>query len=82
MKKIGMISQTKKIFGGWDFKEKLSIDGWATVIQQLSLAGYVIPTEEVEKRTTIEVDPAIVAIPEGKNFSIMDKIKNMYGTND
>lgn len=74
MKKIGMISESKKIFGGWDFAEKLTVDEWATVIQKISQSGFAVDPEDVEKRTSVKVDSTVVPMPENKTFSIM----NMY----
>jgi phage gp29-like protein len=82
MKKIGMISESKKIFGGWDHSEKLTIQDWSKVIQELSGSGFSVDPEEVEKHTTIKVDPTVVAMPENKTFSIMNKIDRLYGKNN
>ena len=82
MKKIGMISDSKKIFGGWDNSEKLTIQEWATVIAQLSQAGFAVDSEDVEKHTTIKVDTTIVSTPENKSISIMNKIESLYGKNN
>lgn len=79
MKKIGMISEGKKIYGGWDHSETMSIKDWATTFLTLSQAGYSVPADEVTHRTGIEVDETIVAMPENKTFSIMNKIKDLYG---
>jgi len=79
MKKIGMISDSKKIFGGWDHSEKLTIQEWGTVIAQLSQSGFAVDPEDVEKHTTIKVDPTIVSTPENKSISIMNKIDKLYG---
>lgn len=79
MKKIGMISDSKKIFGGWDHSEKLTIQEWSTVISQLSQSGFAVDPEDVEKHTTIKVDPTIVAMPDNKTISIMNKIDKLYG---
>ncbi|MCK5615326.1 DUF935 family protein [Candidatus Pacearchaeota archaeon] len=75
MKKIGMIAQDKKVFGGWDFAEKMTIEKWAGIFLTLSQAGYVVPADEVEKHTTISVDPTIIPVPENKNFTIMNQYK-------
>lgn len=79
MKKIGMISTDKKIYGGWDFSEKMTTKEWADTILVLSQAGYSVPAEEVQKRTGIEVDETIVPMAENKTFSIMNKINKLYG---
>jgi len=79
MKKIGMISDSKKIFGGWDQSETLTIKDWALIIEQLSRSGFSVDAEDVEKHTTIKVDPTIVSTPENKSISIMNKINSLYG---
>lgn len=82
MKKIGVIPQDKKIYGGWDYSEDLTIKEWSEVIQMLSKAGYFIPTKEVTRLTGIELDDQITAVPNNKTFSIMNKVRNRYGTHD
>jgi phage gp29-like protein len=82
MKKIGMISTGSKIYGGWDYSEKMNIEQWSDIILKLSQAGYVVPAEEVTKKTGVEVDKQVVAMPENKNFSIMNKINKLYGKNN
>jgi phage gp29-like protein len=79
MKKIGMISESKNIYGGWDHAEKMSIEDWAKTFLTLSQAGYSVPADEVKRRTGIEVDETVVAVPENKTFSIMNKIDKLYG---
>lgn len=79
MKKIGMISDSKKVYGGWDFSEDLSVKEWSEVIQIISNAGFSIPPEEVTRLTGLEVDKTIVAMPENKTFSIMNKMNKLYG---
>ena len=82
MQKIGMISSSKKLYGVWDFSEELSTAEWADVILKLSQSGYVVPAEEVTKRTGVEVDQQVVAVPENKNISIMNKVAELYGKNN
>jgi hypothetical protein len=82
MKKIGMISDSKKIYGGWDHSEKLTIQEWSDVIAKLSASGFAVDADDVEKRTAIKVDPTIVAMPDNKTISIMNKIDKLYGTNN
>ena len=82
MKKIGMISSGAKIYGGWDYAEKMTIEQWSKIILTLSQAGYVIPSEEVERVTGLEVDNQVVAMPENRTFSIMNKIDKLYGKNN
>lgn len=79
MKKIGIIATEKKLHGGWDFGEKMSISEWAAIFLQLSQAGYSVPPEEVSKRTGIEVDETILPVAENKTFSIMNKMRKLYG---
>jgi len=74
MKKIGMISDSKKIFGSWDFSEKMTIEQWSKVFLTLSQAGFSAPASEVTRVTGIEIDETVVAVPENKTFSVM----NMY----
>lgn len=82
MKKIGMISSDAKIYGGWDYSEKMSIEQWSKIFLTLSQAGYVVPAEKVSKKIGIELDEQIVAMPENRTFSIMNKIDKMYGKNN
>ena len=79
MKKIGMISKDKKIYGGWDFSEDYSAKEWAEIIQKLSQSGFAIPASEVTRLTGIEVDETVVAMPDNKTISIMNKIDKLYG---
>lgn len=79
MQKIGMISSSKKLYGVWDFGEKLTTTQWAEIILKLSQSGYVVPAEEVTKKTGVEVDEQVVAVPENRTFSIMNKIDKLYG---
>jgi phage gp29-like protein len=82
MKKIGMISESVKVYGGWDYAEKMTTKEWSEIILTLSQAGYVVPAEEVEKKIGIEVDKQVVAMPENRTFSIMNKIDKLYGKNN
>jgi phage gp29-like protein len=82
MQKIGMIDANKKITGGWDFSEKSTSQEWAQTILTLSQAGFAVSPEEVEKRTGIKVDETIVALPDNKTFSVMNKVSKLYGKND
>jgi phage gp29-like protein len=82
MQKIGIIPSGKKYFGVWDFSEELTIKEWAEVILKLSQSGYVVPAEEVTKKTGVEVDEEIIAVPENKNISVMNKINKLYGQNN
>ena len=76
----------KKVYVGFDFSEDLSIQEWSKVILELNQAGYTVNPEEVTKKTGVEVDEAIIAMPENKSFSIMnmyDKLlKNSHGKNN
>jgi phage gp29-like protein len=78
MKKIGMISESKKIFGGWDYAEKLSIGEWSEIVLKLSQAGYSVSAESVEKKTGMEIDETIITEPENKSL-VMNKITKLYG---
>ena len=78
MQKIGMISSSKKLYGVWDFSEQLTTEKWSKVILDLSQSGYVAPAEEVTKKTGVEVDEQVVAVPENRTFSIMNKIDKLY----
>lgn len=82
MQRIGIIPSGKKYFGVWDFSEELTIKEWAEVILKLSQSGYVVPAEEVTKKTGVEVDEQVIAVPENKNISIMNKIDKLYGKNN
>jgi len=82
MKSIGMIAQEKEIFAAWDTAEKMSIKEWADTFLTLSQAGHAVPAEEVQKRTGIEVDETVVALPDNKSFSIMNKINQLYGSDN
>ena len=82
MKRIGIIAPDKKIHGGWDHSEKMSIADWASVFLNLSQAGHVVTAQEVMKRTGVEIDETIVALPDNKTFSVMNKINKLYGKNN
>lgn len=78
MKKIGIIGANKKIYGQWDFSEQLDISNHVDNIQKLSMAGYLIPNDEVKKKTGYEVDTSIIPVTNDKMASVMDKVTNMY----
>lgn len=84
MKRIGIISQDKKIYGGWEFSEKITIEQWAGIFLTLSQAGYSVPPEEVKKKTGIDIDETILPVPAPDNttFSIMNKMHKLYGKNN
>lgn len=79
MKKLGMIAKEKKIFGVWDFTEKVSIKEWAEIIKNLALI-YNIPPEEVEGKIGIKIEELdeVDKLPENKMTSIMNKMKDYY----
>jgi hypothetical protein len=78
MKKIGMISSEKKLYGQWDFSEQIDISKHVENIQKLSQSGYMIPAEEVTKKTGYELDTSVLPASENKVVSIMNKVQNMY----
>jgi hypothetical protein len=78
MKRIGMISTEKKIFGQWDFSEQVDITQHTKNILSLSQAGHIVTSDEVTKKTGYELDTTIIAVPENKMASIMNKVDNLY----
>jgi hypothetical protein len=78
MKEIGMISSEKKIFGQWDFSEQIDISKHVENIQKLSQSGYMIPNDEVTKKTGYDLDESVIPAPENKIVSVMNKVSNMY----
>jgi len=78
MKKLGLISQGKDIYGQWDFSEQLTINDHVKNIESLSRSGFSVDTEEVNKKTGYKVDETIINVPENKIGSIMSEVSNMY----
>jgi hypothetical protein len=78
MKNIGMIDSGKKVFGQWDFSEQIDISKHVENIQKLSMSGYVVPSEEVIKKTGYDVDTSVIAVPDNKMVSVMNKVTNLY----
>jgi len=78
MKKIGMISDSKDVFGQWDFNEQLTIMNHVDNIQKLSLAGHVVTQEDVASKTGYEIDDTIIPLPENKMGSVLNKVNDLY----
>lgn len=78
MKKLGMISESKEIFGQWDFSEQIDVSEHVENIQKLSMSGYLVPNEEVTKKTGYDVDLSVLPTTENKVVSVMNKVQNLY----
>jgi len=78
MKKVGIISSSKKIFCQWDFSEQITINNHVDNIEKLKRAGYAITSEEVRKKTGYEVEENQINIPDNKIGSIMNEVANLY----
>lgn len=75
--KLGIIKEGKYSMV-WDFDETLSLMDWATVIQQLSMAGYKMPNEEVEAKMGITLmEQPEIEVPE-KDKPIIESLTKMY----
>jgi len=78
MKKLGMISEGKDIYGQWDFSEQIDISKHVDNIQKLAQSGHFITNEEATKKTGYEFDDTIIPTPENKITSMMTKVHNEY----
>lgn len=83
MKKVGMISSSKKIMGVWDWTEQNSNLVTSEIILNLSKAGHKTTTEEVKKRLgmdteEIETPEPSTQVPDNKFTSVMGEVQNFY----
>jgi predicted secreted protein len=80
MKKLGLISPEKKVYGSWEFDEELNTEQWAKVIQIVNNSGYKVKADEVSKKTGLELDEVeeIETVPANKMVSVMNNVQNYY----
>jgi len=80
MKKLGMIESGKKVFGAWDFSEKINKKDWSVIFKNLSLF-YNVPEEEIERTMGVIVEPKVEFDDEGtqnKMALIMNELHESY----